>query len=131
MRETNEIEIFFRNLGPCDIPCARLPGMFPSIFKDENIQVDCERGWRALLLNLLLILKKNNSPLKITRIMEHYAILEIWYEGEDDFGEQVIHLAELASGHICTMCGKPGRMVDLEGWYVVLCGNAECHPYPR
>lgn len=131
MREITKIKKLFRNLGVCDIPCARLPGMFPSIFKDANVEIDCGRGWRALLLNLLLILKKNNSPCKITRIREHYAILEIWFEGEDEFSEQIIHLATLASAHICSVCGKPGTMQGFDEWYSVVCGNAECHPpYP-
>lgn len=91
--------------------------MFPSIFKDANVAVDCGRGWRARLLNLSLFLKKNNIPCKITHIRECYAIFEIWFEGEDDFSEQVIHLAKLVSAHICSVCGKPGTMNGIR-WYV-------------
>jgi len=103
--------------------------MFPSFFEVGFHDFHCGFGWTSLIHYMLLILKKNNSNLRITYIKEKYRFLHISYTGDDDFGEQVIRLAESASAYICESCGKAGREKDLDGWYKTLCDDPQCHSY--
>lgn len=122
-----EIEALFKSPGRCDIPRARLTGMFRSLFKDASVKINCGDGWTALLANMLLILKQSQSPVKIFNIIEYYGLLRVNYENGDYFSRQVIELAQNSSRRICSVCGRRGRIEDVEGWFHVICKNNECY----
>lgn len=122
-----DLEAIFKNPGRCDIPRTRLTGMFPSLFKDASVKIKCGNGWVALLVHMLIALKKNQSPVTIFNIREYYGLPEVNYTNEDHFSKQVIELAQNSSRRICSVCGRRGRIEDVEGWFHVICNNDACY----
>lgn len=102
--------------------------LFPNDFCGEAIfGFECNDGWANLIEATLLLTRQHAEPkaldVKVTQAKEKFGQLRIYHSGSDESIGSVFEIAQLASGFICELCGKPGEVGSLEGWLVARCGN--------
>jgi hypothetical protein len=61
----------------------------------------------------------------LSQVKEKFGILRVYTSYHEDDARDVISDAEIESGKICEVCGKPGRIVG-KGWWSTRC--MECSP---
>jgi len=98
--------------------------------------IECDDGWYPLLNKLLRFLQwhkdKNNYPQVIaTQIKEKYGALRFYFNYDSDsfessnkntaYLEGAIGFAESMSSTICEVCGNPGKIERVAGWYSCKC----------
>ena len=98
--------------------------------------IECGDGWYNLLDNLLKFLQwhanKNNYPQVVaTQIKEKFGTLSFYFKydsesfqssnGKSEYIEGAIAFAERMSSQICEVCGKPGKIERVNGWFSCKC----------
>jgi len=101
--------------------------------------IECGDGWYGIVNDLSRALEwlNNNTPtlVEAVQVKEKFGQLRFYTSitrCDDDFPDNIVwHLcdyAEVRSGHVCELCGKPGKLYS-EGWYVTRCN--ECYEEDR
>lgn len=89
---------------------------------------ECGDGWYDLidlLCNAITHHLKYNAPpdtppVIAEQIKEKFGTLRFYYSGGDRKVDAYVEMAELMSGRICEVCGKPGKPND-GGWIKTTC----------
>jgi len=109
---------------------AEYKELFPlvDIMKDKTKScmywgIDCEDGWAPILETVFkkfMLLK--DKPI-LAQVKEKFGTLHIYLDNETDEASKIVEEAEIASEHICEICGEPGYLRRNNGWYMVRCEN--------
>lgn len=103
----------------------------------EDTAVLCEvsDGWLPLIYDLCSEIKeymlKNNldlNSLHMAQIKEKYAELRVYCDGGDSNIYEIISKYEEKSNSICEVCGRAGRLRNVNGWMVTICEKCETKP---
>lgn len=90
---------------------------------------DCGCGWEGLVTELiqkLQELKDTKYPdLEVVQVKEKWGYLTVYLNYYYPEAEQLIDEYRDKSGTVCEMCGGPGKMKLLDGWYSVICDDCE------
>jgi hypothetical protein len=90
-------------------------------------------GWVALVDELHAKLVKIDPNYRVSQVKEKFGELRFYVEiSIDDWRSRefrdtnkqfkiLINEAEKAAYHTCCLCGQPGELTNIEGWYAVLC----------
>jgi hypothetical protein len=102
--------------------------LFPPDFSVQAaFGFECNDGWADLIEATLRLVQQRAElralDVKVTQAKEKFGQLRIYHSGADEGIGSVFEIAQLVSGCICELCGKPGEVENLEGWLVVRCGN--------
>ncbi|OWP72952.1 MbcA/ParS/Xre antitoxin family protein [Pseudomonas sp. K2I15] len=102
--------------------------LFPHDYSGEGMfGFECNDGWADLIEATLRLTRQhaelNALDVKVNQAKEKFGQLRIYHSGSDEIIGSVFEIAQLASGSICELCGKPGEVVSLEGWLVARCGK--------
>ncbi|MBA6105907.1 DUF2384 domain-containing protein [Pseudomonas monteilii] len=86
---------------------------------------DCHNGWAGLIDGVLHLVGRYAADLKlevrITTVKEKFGELRIYQHGGDVIVDQAFDITEMVSGHVCELCGRPGSVMDYEGWLQARC----------
>jgi hypothetical protein len=75
-------------------------------------------GW----FNLIDIVYDNKPDnIVIKEVFAKYAGLYVYYEGENDFYQELVDSLNTVSHHTCEICGKSARKSYIDGWETTLC----------
>ena len=119
---------------------------YPDIFRQKDLTISqsaipwgaqCNNGWFSLLDTLcgwITHNMKNNShaypQIEFTTVKEKWGRLTIyWHPVGDTTGKEdgvqclsgAIDFAEEVSSTICEDCGKPGKLYNVDSWYLTAC----------
>lgn len=88
----------------------------------------CGDGWFDLVDTLcagLQSLTDNAGAPQIVavQVKEKFGGLRFYVLGASGGQRELISAAELESRNICDVCGQPGKVVDLDGYYSAKCGE--------
>jgi hypothetical protein len=99
----------------------------------DNLMVfgfECGSGWFKLIEETFDRIKEyleTNHPeidsniFQITQVKEKYGRLIIYVSSSVEEVYDILSRAERASMTICEICGKPGKLVKYNGWYLTRC----------
>ena len=62
----------------------------------------------------------DTTPVAV-QVKEKFGSLRFYTNGCTERHSGMIEMAEAMSSHICEVCGKPGRIVNINGWYSARC----------
>ncbi len=89
---------------------------------------ECGDGWFSLLEDLCnkidLYLKDKPNMKKefmVNQVKEKFGTLRFYVTIYDDQIERYIEEAEARSAETCEVCGKPGKVIKIDGWLSCLC----------
>ena len=86
---------------------------------------ECSEGWYPLIYETLdkiqAIVDRDNLDLEITQIKEKFGELRIYTSGYTDEIEDIIQEATKKSLKTCEVCGEPGKLVEIHGWWMTRC----------
>ncbi len=86
---------------------------------------ECQNGWAGLIDGVLRLVGRYAADAKlevrITTVKEKFGQLRFYQHGGDVTVDQAFEITELVSGHVCELCGKPGSVIDQEGWLQARC----------
>ncbi len=87
----------------------------------------CDKGWYPLIEKTLDkiqdIVDRDKLDLQITEVKEKYGGLRIYTDMDTDEIFKITLQAEQESYKICEICGKPGELRYLHGWYMTRCDS--------
>lgn len=121
---------------------------YPNVFKtlyvmpeDKNtpfhcIQafgLECGNGWYDLIdrcsarieAELMKMPEESRQHCYVNQIKEKFGTLRYYMSSGNDTIWKIISEAEEESAHTCENCGAPGETLDINCWYVTLCGACE------
>lgn len=91
----------------------------------EVFGFECMDGWADLIEGSLRLIQRyvelEKSDVKITQVKEKFGLLRIYQSGGGENVCQVLDICELASGCLCELCGKAGKLIMLDGWMLTRC----------
>ena len=91
----------------------------------ELFGFECMDGWADLIEGSLRQIQRyaelEKSDVKITQVKEKFGLLRIYQRGGGENVCQVLEICELASGCVCELCGKAGKLIMLDGWMLTRC----------
>ena len=93
-----------------------------------TVSFECGPGWTDLFDAVFSWLHEiaadhDWSP---SQIKEKYGTLRLyWYGDLPPLGAEIIEAAEHISGHLCEVCGAPGRLQSQHGWWTTRCRDHE------
>jgi hypothetical protein len=115
-----------------------LVAKYPKIFADRHAPMtetamcwgfECGDGWFNLINNLCGCIQDyidNNSHLEIPQVVavqvkEKFGTLRFYISGGDDIIGGMIWLTEYISARTCEVCGKNGKVMEINGWFACRC----------
>jgi hypothetical protein len=85
----------------------------------------CGEGWYPLIYETLdkvqAIVDRDGLDIQVTEIKEKYGGLRIYLDGDTDEIFELTQMAEEQSYNVCELCGKPGKLHRVNGWYMTRC----------
>ncbi|WNZ85163.1 MbcA/ParS/Xre antitoxin family protein [Pseudomonas sp. P108] len=104
------------------------PLLFPQDFSEQaTFGFECNDGWADLIEASLRLIRQRTErralDVKVTQVKEKLGQLRIYHRGGDESIGAAFDIAELVSGCVCELCGKPGEVINLEGWLLARCGK--------
>jgi hypothetical protein len=85
----------------------------------------CGLGWYPLIRETLdkiqAIVDRDGFDLEITEVKEKFGELRIYTSIYIEEIEDIIEEATNKSTKICELCGKPGKLHNVNGWWSTLC----------
>jgi hypothetical protein len=90
---------------------------------------DCGDGWFEMLYELSeklqpLVQEINNKyedwKFAVVQVKEKFGTLRYYTNGSTDEIDDLVWFYEELSGHVCDVCGKPGKLRG-KGWYYTSC----------
>ena len=112
---------------------------FPLLYRDRHASMSksamhwgfsCGDGWFKLVRDLSKKLETMivNGKLKsrAAQVKEKFGTLRFYMTGgvTPEMNEE-IHRAEALSARTCEKCGKPGKLVKIEGWLYTFCSRCK------
>ena len=85
---------------------------------------ECGKGWYPLikeLLDKLQVIADSGHDFEVTQIKSKFGGLRVYVSGAPQEVFDLIDEYEAKSFTICEICGKPGKLRNLNGWYSTLC----------
>lgn len=88
---------------------------------------ECGDGWFNLVNSMFAELKDVKKPkeFKIIQLKEKYAELRVYYVAGNNDIDEIISDYSAISRHTCELCGKPGRIKEIRGWFTTCCKECE------
>jgi len=104
---------------------------YPSIFVQRTLPMSesamgwgcqCGDSWFSIIDDLCEKVMKVAPTIQFTTVKEKYGTLRVYtnLDGRDKV-EQLLSDAEKKSAITCEQCGKPGKTVQIHGWYSTVC----------
>lgn len=82
------------------------------------------RGWALLFENCLRELQLIDFPCKISQIKEKFGELRIYFDVKmTPEASEIVDKACSLSRKTCIICGQPGKIDMLDGWYQCFCDS--------
>jgi hypothetical protein len=87
----------------------------------------CGEGWYPLIYEVLdglqAIIDKNDNlnDVQVTEVKEKFGGLRIYLNYGTDEMFKIIENAEGRSYAVCEICGKPGKLHNVNGWLMTRC----------
>ena len=85
----------------------------------------CGMGWNKLIYETLdkiqAIVDRDGLNIEVTEVKEKFGGLRIYTSSYTDEIFEITQDAEEQSCHICEICGKPGELVEVGGWWMTRC----------
>ena len=98
---------------------------FPSI---NHFYTECGRGWFKLLIPIFEYINKYNESrlinfekIQVLQIKEKFGTLRFYTSFITDELDSLIRIAMKKSKNTCEICGKRGKLVELNGWWSARC----------
>lgn len=88
------------------------------------VSFECWPGWTDLFDAVFTWLAEiaPNHEWSPSQIKEKYGTLRFYWHGDlPPLGDEIIEAAEHISGHLCEVCGAPGRIQNQHGWWTTRC----------
>ena|SRR5579859_866258 len=76
-------------------------------------------GWRDIVDHAVGEIEARGGS--VQQVKEKFGGLRIYAHG--DGAEEICDEAEQAAKNLCEECGKPGKCVDLQGWFKTRCDD--------
>ena len=98
----------------------------------ELFGVECGKGWYPLLEPICEYILKYNSGkddsecIEFTQVKEKWGFLHIYTSRTTEELRELISDAEQKSKTICEVCGNPGNLKKVNGWYRTMCNSCCC-----
>lgn len=94
-----------------------------------EFHVEIFQGWYSIIYKLLdefVNLAVEGNSVKIVQIKEKFGGLRVYVDliGSDEFKKKIralISSAEKESLLTCEICSKPGKLENIDGWFVTVC----------
>ncbi len=83
--------------------------------------IDVDKGWHQIIINLDKALSKLDPNYKIYQIKEKFGGLRYYCSSNNKLAKEIINEAERIADKTCENCGKPGTLVNNNGWYHTCC----------
>lgn len=104
----------------------KLTDKYTFLFTDIIRPIECGGGWYDIIKNMCYMMHRYNimhsNKVKITQIKEKFGILAVYTNMNLDKDIQnIISDAIIQSKMTCEDCGKYGHLVQIDGYYMVLC----------
>lgn len=113
---------------------SKLETQFPKMFTHNYGGLEVNAGWLQLIESLCTRIqshidwksKSGNEIEQVTidQIKEKFGTLRFYYSGGDEYISGLVDMAEEMSGHICDVCGSPGKLGG-KRWIATRCKNHE------
>lgn len=93
----------------------------------ELFGVECGKGWYPLIRPILNYIEEYNSGkdgserIELTQVKEKWGFLHVYTSRTTEELRKLISDAEQKSKTICEVCGNPGILRKVDGWYRTLC----------
>ena len=88
---------------------------------------ECNDGWADLIEATLRLVQQRAEmsalDVNVTQAKEKFGQLRIYHRGGDESIGVAFEITELVSGCVCELCGEPGEVTSLEGWFLARCGR--------
>ena len=98
---------------------SKLNELWPGVF---DCEVSIDQGWADLLVATTGWIIEVGETFTFSQIKQKFGSIRLYY---DEGGEVAFDLTTMAesfiSGHICEICGAPGRTIDRNGWLTTVC----------
>ena len=91
---------------------------YPKLFAQRNKSMcetcmgrgfECGDGWFKLLDTLSYFLEMDGS-VEANQVKEKFGTLRFYYSGGNDYTDELIHMFERESAHVCETCGKWSKL---------------------
>ena len=109
---------------------------YPELYRQKDLPMtqtcmcwglDVGPGWLELVDKLSYLIttysKLSGITVEATQVKEKFGGLRFYYDGGDDYTEQLVSWAETLSYHICEECGSTRDIGYTKGWIRTLCGK--------
>jgi hypothetical protein len=80
---------------------------------------ECGNGWFSIMNAIGMALANRDTPVA-SQVKEKFGTLRFYTNGDDDFSNGVIDMAERLSARTCEMSGRYGFLTNNSGWIRVL-----------
>lgn len=102
--------------------------LFPQDFSGQaTFGFECNDGWADLIEATMRLIQQRAElsalDVEVTQAKEKFGELRIYHRGGDESIGAAFDIAELVSSCVCELCGKPGEVVNLEGWLLARCSQ--------
>lgn len=87
--------------------------------KDGQFGFECGNGWFSIMNAIGMSFQDTNPPVA-SQVKEKFGTLRFYTDGNDDFADGVIDMAERLSARTCEISGKYGFLTNTGGWIRVL-----------
>lgn len=85
----------------------------------------CGNGWFALLDGSFQLMATHagsrTTHVSASQVKEKFGALRLYLRNSNEHSELIADIAELVSGNICELCGKPGFISTSNGWMRARC----------
>jgi hypothetical protein len=111
-----------------------LPTAYPLLFPDGSLPWGFELGdgWSGLIETLCaridtILREAPGASIDVRQAKEKFGGLRFYYtlqgvsEPTERAVREAVDLAQMASAHICELCGRPGSLGILDGWLTTQC----------
>lgn len=96
----------------------------------DDIWFECGDGWFNIIEKAAQEINRAGAdwiedPPRASQVKEKYGTLRIYMQSENDEMDKVIRKAEAESSKTCEVCGKPGKLYEINYWARTRC--PECY----
>jgi hypothetical protein len=81
----------------------------------------CSNGWYPLLDSVSHLITERCPEVVAQQVKEKFGSLRFYYVGGDDYCDGVARMAGTLSGELCEICGNPGQLGRIGGWFQCRC----------
>jgi hypothetical protein len=97
---------------------TRLSEIWPGAF---DCELSVQQGWADLIATTTSMIAEAGETIVYGQIKQKFGSARLYFDQGGETAFELTTLAEHVSGHICEVCGGPGKTVDRKGWLTTLC----------